>query len=46
MLEATQITHNWMAHHAKQQNSATSQATSSAVGGSERNSQLSGKCLR
>merc|ERR1719510_1832111 len=35
MLEATQITHNWMAHHAKQQNSATSQSTSSAVGGSE-----------
>ena len=42
MMEATQMTHNWMSHHAKQQ-SLTTQAASTGVGGSEPNSQISGK---
>ena len=45
MMEATQITHNWMAHHAKHQQNSATQSTS-AVAGSQPNSQLSGKCLK
>ena len=39
MMEATQMTQNWMSHHAKQQNLAN--PTNST--GSEPNSQISGK---
>ena len=42
MMEATQMTQNWMSHHVKQQ-SLSNAANSSSTGGSESNSQLSGK---
>jgi len=41
-MEATQMTQNWMSHHAKQQNLAN-QTNSTGSVGSEQNSQLSGK---
>ena len=41
MMEATQMTQNWMSHHVKQQ--GLSNAGSSTTGGNESNSQLSGK---
>ena len=41
MMEATQMTQNWMSHHVKQQ--GLSSAGSSTTGGNESNSQLSGK---
>ena len=43
MMEATQMTQNWMSHHVKQQ--GLSNAGSSTTGGNESNSQLSGKKL-
>ena len=43
-MEATQMTQNWMSHHVKQQNLSNA-ANSSSTGGSESNSQLSGKHL-
>ena len=43
MMEATQMTQNWMSHHVKQQ--VLSNAGSSTTGGNEGNSQLSGKKL-
>ena len=42
MMEATQMTQNWMSHHVKQQNLSNA-ANSSSTGGNESNSQLSGK---
>jgi hypothetical protein len=42
MMEATQMTQNWMSHHAKQQ-SLANPTNSTGSGGSEPNSQLSGK---
>ena len=42
MMEATQMTQNWMSHHVKQQ-SLSNAANSSSTGGGESNSQLSGK---
>lgn len=42
MMEATQMTQNWMSHHVKQQ-SLSNAVNSSSTGGNESNSQLSGK---
>ena len=42
MMEATQMTQNWMSHHAKQQTLANP-SNSTGSGGPEPNSQLSGK---
>ena len=44
MMEATQMTQNWMSHHVKQQSVSNSE-NSTTRGGNENNSQLSGKNL-
>ena len=44
MMEATQMTQNWMSHqHAKQQTLSSPGSSSSNAGNNEPNSQISGK---